>query len=143
MIFYFILVPSSQCFIDPAPPKCERSKNGLPYPRIADFARSLLVLENMSNLADFVDGMDLGKEWGETNINFEELQKEGAESYRVHNPELEARNLCRFNTNRDYRETWYRIVESKPRRIQPMKQGRYKTRWRRIRNDKDPRERDR
>jgi hypothetical protein len=33
--------------------------------------------------------------------------------------------------------------EAKERRIEPMKQGRYFTRWRRIRSPEDPRTKDR
>lgn len=140
---FFILTPSSQCFIDPNPEHCELSNKGIPYPKMTPFARSLLVLQDSSNLADFIDGMDLDEKWGADNIDFDNLQVTGAEFTYAQNIEFEARGLGQFNTNMDYRKRWNEVVQKKGKRIEPMKQGRYKTRWRRIKNDTDPRLRDR
>lgn len=142
-MFFFILTPSSQWFIDPRPEYCEMSKTGIPYPRMPQFARSLLLLQNGSDLADFVDGMDLDERWGEENINFDDLQLRGVEFTKAQNAELEAMDLGQFNINVDYRRKWNQVVDNKERRIEPIKKGRYKTTWRRIKNDIDPRQRDR
>jgi hypothetical protein len=140
--FFFILTPSTQCFIDPRPEHCELSKNGIPYPKMTQFARSLLVLQNLCDLDDFVDGMDLDEKWGEENIDFDELQVTGMKFTEAQNLELIARDLGQYNDKVNYRRRWNETVNTKERRIEPMKKGRYKTRWRRIKNDIDPRLRD-
>ncbi|KAL2017937.1 hypothetical protein VTK56DRAFT_1529 [Thermocarpiscus australiensis] len=64
--FWFILVPSSDCFVDPSrADHVERSKNGVPYASLVQFARSLLVQKLWADISDFIDGMDLTIEWGE------------------------------------------------------------------------------
>ena len=107
------------------------------------FSRSLLMLQRCSDLADFVDGMNLDEEWGEKNIDFDDLQAQGIEFNKVQNAELMARGLDEYNVNVDYRSQWNDAVRSKDGRISPMKKGRYKTRWRRIKKDIDPRQKDR
>lgn len=139
--FFFILTPSSQYFIDPRPENCEVSMKGILYPKMSCFARALLVSQNRADVADFIDGMDLDEAWGEENIDFGDLQVKGLEFSAALNVELRARNMIPLNMNIDYRSEWNRIVGNKNKRIEPMKQGRYKTRWRRIKNDIDPRER--
>lgn len=141
--FFFILTPSSRCFIDPRPEYCELSNKGIPYPQMPQFGRSLLVLQNGSNLADFIDGMNLDEAWGEENIDFDDLQSRGIEFMKAQNVELQARDLGEYNVNVDFRRLWNEVVREKEGRIEPMKKGRYKTRWRRIKNDTDPRQRDR
>ncbi len=49
------------------------------YPEMPEVARSLLVSQNNSDLADFVEGMDLNEQWGEDNVDFEDLQTKGVE----------------------------------------------------------------
>lgn len=141
--YFFLLTPSSRCFINPETENCDVSKKGIPYPKMPQFAQSLLVLQNGSNIADFVDGMDLDEEWAEENIDFDDLQAKGLEFSRMQNAELQAAELGELNLRTSYRELWNAIVSEKEGRIEPMKKGRYKTRWRRIKNDMDPRERDR
>ncbi|KAK7422970.1 hypothetical protein QQX98_001260 [Neonectria punicea] len=141
--YYFVLVPSSCCFIDPEMENCDLSKTGIPYPKMPQFARSLLVLQNGSNIADFIDAMNLDEKWGEENIDFDDLQVKGLEFAKTQNLELRAANVPTLNVGTDYRKLWNAIVSEKEGRIEPMKKGRYKTRWRRIKNDIDPRERDR
>ncbi|KAH7312579.1 hypothetical protein B0I35DRAFT_437327 [Stachybotrys elegans] len=139
--FFFVLRPSSQCFVDPRPEFCELSMNGIPYPQMAPFGRSLLVMQCWADLADFIDGMDLDEKWGDENIDFADLQVKGREFTDLYNAELRKFNLNQYSVV-DYRQRWIEIVETKARRIEPMKQGRYKTRWRRIKNDRDPRTRE-
>lgn len=141
--FYFILIPASDYFIDPSLDCCELSIKGIPYPKIHLFARSLLVLQYPSNLCDFIDGQDLDKEWGESNLDFDELQQKGLEFTRKQNDVLEQMGLGSLNLDVDYRTMWNIEVDEKEKRIEPMKKGRYKTRWRRIKNDRDPRLKDR
>lgn len=139
----FILVPASDYFIEPSPACCELSNKGIPYPKMREFARSLVVLQNRSDLGDFIDGMNLDKEWGEANVDFDDLQLKGLESTREWNAEFEKRGLGYLRPDVNYRNMWNTVVDEKERRIEPMKKGRYKTRWRRIKNDMDPRLKDR
>lgn len=141
--YFFLLAPSSRCFINPETENCDISKKGIPYPKMPQFARSLLVLQNGSNIADFIDGMDLDEKWAEENIDFDDLQVKEVEFSKMQNAELQAARLGELNVRINYRELWNAIVSEKKGRIDPMKKGRYKTRWRRIKNDMDPRERDR
>ncbi|KAG8158224.1 hypothetical protein KVR01_011985 [Diaporthe batatas] len=143
--FVFILIPASDYFIDPSPDCCELSLKGIPYPKPHHFARSLLVLQNPSDLCDFIDGMDLDKDWGESNLNFDELQQKGIEFSRRQNDVREQMGLgpLSLKLDVDYRAMWNTEVDEKEKRIEPMKKGRYKTRWRRIKNDMDPRLKDR
>lgn len=139
----FILVPGSDYFINPSPECCELSIHGIPYPKIHHFARSLLVLQNGSDLEDFIDGMDLDMAWAEANVDFDDLQLKGLEFTKERNAEFKERDCGSFSMNIDYRSEWNSIVDEKDRRIESMKKGRYKTRWRPIKNDIDPRLRDR
>jgi hypothetical protein len=141
--YFFFLTPSSRCFINLEMENCDISKKGILYPKMPQFARSLLVLQNGSNIADFIDGMDLDEEWAEENIDFDDLQVKGVEFSKMQNAELQAARLGELNVRINYRELWNAIVSEKEGRIESMKKGRYKTRWRRIKNDTDPRERDR
>ncbi|KAK1772854.1 hypothetical protein QBC33DRAFT_575286 [Phialemonium atrogriseum] len=111
VIFYFVLAPSSDCFCDPRPQFCERSHMGLPYPKDVYFARSLLVLQNDPDLADFVDAHNSTMEWGENNLNFPELQAQGVEYAFPYS----------LNVNRDFAVMWRRVVEGKEGRIEPLK----------------------
>ncbi|KAK7418609.1 hypothetical protein QQZ08_011193 [Neonectria magnoliae] len=85
--YYFILVPSSCCFIDPEMENCDLSKMGIPYPK------------HGSNIVDFIDGMNLDEKWGEENINFDDLQAKGIE---FATPDLQAANVVQLNVGTDY-----------------------------------------
>ncbi|KAG7135341.1 hypothetical protein HYQ45_006880 [Verticillium longisporum] len=140
---FFILTPSSRCCVDPRPEHCERSNKGIPYPQMAQFARSLLIMQAGADLEDFVDGMDLDVPWAEANMDFADLQQQARAFCRAQNPVLEEKGLGQFNETLDRRGLWESIVRTKEKRIDDTKEGRYKTRWRRIKNDVDPRTRDR
>lgn len=141
--FWFILNPSSDCFIDPRPEFCELSKMGIPYPRMPQFARALLVQQNTCDLVDFIDGMNLDVAWAEENIDFEQLQVEGMQYAERQNALLARDKLGQLKTTRDFAAEWRGIAESKERRIEPMKKGRYLTCCRTVRNPGDPRLKDR
>lgn len=141
--FFFILVTTSDHFINPHPDSCELSRHGIPYPKLHYFARSLLVLQNGSDLCDFIDGMDLDEEWGEANLDYENLQIQGLKFTKALNAVLDEKDLGCLQLNHNYRSVWNQLVNDKEKRIEPMKKGRYKTQWRRIKNDMDPRLRDR
>lgn len=138
---YILLMPSAWTFIDPRPEtNLEYSRSGLPYPKMPQFARSLLALNNGADTCDFVDGMDLDEQWGEENLDFEELQVSGIQFRHNLSRELETHTGYGVMTDVDFRDVWNHIVQTKPKRIEPLKQGRYKTCWRLIKNDMDPRD---
>lgn len=137
--FYFVLVPTSGCFVDPRrPDECERSKQDIPYPRMAPMARSVLVQQNERCIMnDFIDGMDLDKAWAEAHVDFADLQVRGRAFTEEFNAALAAQGLRTLKLDVDYRSLWNRAVDDKEKRIEPMKKGRYKSRWRQIKNDTD------
>ena len=145
--FWFILVPSSDCFVDPSnPDHVEKSRNGVPYASITQFARSLLLQNMPEDIADFVDGMDLDVEWGEENIGFGALQEANVEFIARRNRRVEATGDGHgYLSPRVLKPVWDEIStkEAKAKRIEPLKQGRYFTRWRRIKSPEDPRTKDR
>jgi hypothetical protein len=145
--FWFILVPSSDCFIDPSNPHhVERSRNGVPYASITQFARSLLLQNMVADIADFVDGMDLDVEWGEKNIGFTALQEASGEFIECRNHRAQASGEdYGYLSPQDLKKLWDERAtkEAKAMRIEPLKQGRYFTRWRRIKSPEDPRTKDR
>ncbi|KAJ3465070.1 hypothetical protein MRS44_005728 [Fusarium solani] len=121
--YFFFLTPSSRCFINLEMENCDISKKGILYPKMPQFARSLLVLQNGSNIADFIDGMDLDEEWAEENIDFDDLQVKGVEFSKMQNAELQAARLGELNVRINYRELWNAIVSEKEGRIESMKKG--------------------
>lgn len=145
--FWFILTPSSDCFVDPSnPDHVEKSRNGVPYASIVQFARSLLLQNMTADIADFVDGMDLTIEWGEQNIGFDTLQEESARFIEIRNQRVKTHSDdSGWLSPQALRPLWEETAskEAKEKRIEPMKQGRYFTRWRRIKSPEDPRTKDR
>lgn len=144
--FWFILTPSWDCFVDPShPDHVERSKNGVPYASLVQFARSVLVQKLWADISDFIDGMDLDVEWGELNIGFDSLQKESEEFARLRDERLKNHKCDGGFSPHDMGRIWREEAssEAKERRIEPMKKGRYLTRWRRIKSPEDPRTKDR
>lgn len=83
--------------------------------------------------------MNLDENWGEDNVDFDDLQAKGMEFTKVINEELLAQDLGEINSKNNYRKLWNDIVRKKEGRTSPIKKGRYKTRWRRVKNDIDPR----
>ncbi len=147
--FWFILVPSSDCLVDPSDADhVERSKNGVPYVSLVQFARSLLVQGLTPDLSDFIDGMDLTIEWGAEHIGFKALQEENTRFVALRNQRVNdssGGDYGYISTSQPLEQLWNNMAskEAKERRIEPMKHGRYYTRWRRIKSPEDPRTRDR
>ncbi|KAI9710295.1 MAG: hypothetical protein M1820_002789 [Bogoriella megaspora] len=69
--FWFLLIPSEDCHFECKPSNLERSKSGLPYPKLDVFAQSLLDMDDRVNLTDLVDGMDLSEEWALQNLDLD------------------------------------------------------------------------
>ncbi|EAQ84259.1 hypothetical protein CHGG_10663 [Chaetomium globosum CBS 148.51] len=145
--FWFILVPSSDCFVDPSTAShVEKSRNGVPYASLVQFSRSLLLQQMVADISDFIDGMDLTVDWGTQNIGFEALQKDSACFIERRNEHATVDSgRYGFLSSQSLEQLWNEMAskEAKERRIEPMKQGRYFTRWRRIKSPEDPRTKDR
>jgi len=151
--FWFILWLSSYCFVDPSRAEhVDKSMNGVPYASLVQFARSLLLQQLTPDIADFIDGMDLTADWGAQNIGFETLQEESVKFIESRNQLVEnddqgqsKNSHCGWLSPRSMDSLWNESAsqEAKDRRIEPMKKGRYFTRWRRIRSPGDPRTKDR
>ncbi len=145
--FWVVLAPSSDYFVDPGQPEhVERSLNGVPYASLVQYSRSLLLLQMMPDLADFIDGMDLTVEWGAENIGFEALQEESGKFWELRNERVEKNgDSCGRLETKVLEEVWKDRAnkEAKGLRIEPMKQGRYFTRWRRFKAPEDPRTKER
>ncbi|KAL2131436.1 hypothetical protein VTI74DRAFT_5105 [Chaetomium olivicolor] len=144
--FWIILVPSSDCFVDPSSADhVEKSHNGVPYASLAQFARSVLVQQQLADIGDLIDGMDLDMEWGKRNIGFEKLQEESVKFAELRTQRLTSCGYSGGLSPQDMARMWQESAskEAKERRIEPLKQGRYFTRWRSINRPEDPRTRDR
>lgn len=89
--------------------------------------------------------MDLDIEWGIRNIGFDTLQADSIGFVKRRNQQLESHGCGGGLATQNMEQIWRDSAskEAKERRIEPMKQGRYFTRWRRIRSPEDPRTKDR
>ncbi|MAD87682.1 MAG: hypothetical protein CL912_32380 [Deltaproteobacteria bacterium] len=66
---YFDILPAEDCHFSCEPTKFEWSLMGIPYPKLAIFAQSLLDTVDMVGLSDLIDGMNLTEEWGAENLD--------------------------------------------------------------------------
>lgn len=68
---YFIVVPASDVHVTCTSSNFERSLSGVPYPKLAPFAQSVLDRNDGVALCDLIDAQDLTEEWGEANLDLE------------------------------------------------------------------------
>lgn len=68
---HFNIVPADDIHLELAPDKIERSRLGLPYPKLDVLIQSFLDIKDMVSLADVVDGSDVTDEWGEKHLDLE------------------------------------------------------------------------
>lgn len=68
---FFVLTTAQECHIRCSPENFERSKTGMPYPKLSIYAQSLLDTNNLVDLDDLVDGMNLSVEWGLENLQLD------------------------------------------------------------------------
>ncbi|KAH9210019.1 hypothetical protein DL95DRAFT_371459 [Leptodontidium sp. 2 PMI_412] len=66
---YFDIFPAEDCHFACTPLNFEWSLMGIPYPKLAIFAQSLLDTLDMVGLCDLIDGMNLTDEWGDKNLD--------------------------------------------------------------------------
>ncbi|VUC31823.1 unnamed protein product [Clonostachys rosea] len=125
VMFYFLLVPSTQYFFTPCPATIEHPKGSLPYPKMPELAQSLLVLQDRNNLAAFIDALDLDEAWGDKHIDFNRLNVEGRKFAAQHNETFLAQNLYGLSTDTDFWAVWVKLVRTKEARIW----GRYGVHW--------------
>jgi hypothetical protein len=142
--FFFFIMPAFERFIDCDPAKCERSENGIPYPKLEYFAQSLLDIQHYADLSDLVDGMNLDETWDEKHLDLDKPAE--AEYIREKNKMiLESAGdrpnaiLLALAKKPDHRSMWLRIVRNKGRRINDeLPKHKYETRFR-IVGSGDPR----
>lgn len=121
--FWFLLVPSEDCYLDCKPSNFERSKMGLPCPKLELFAQSLLERGDRVALTDLVDGMNLTEEWGGLHLDLDgtndiEWARRKNEKIRASVPLTEDSCLLELSvTPFSKKETWEQIVRGKTRRI--------------------------
>lgn len=120
----FLLVQSEDCHLDCEPSQMERSKSGLPYPKLEVFAQSLLGIQDRVALTDLVDGMDLTEEWGEEHLSLDGTSdilyaKRKNEKIRASGPQDDTwGGMIELPVHPvNLRETWQDIVRTKERRI--------------------------
>lgn len=115
-------MPASGSHVDCSLAKCERSHNGIPYPKLQHFAQSLLDTQNYADLEDLVDGMDLCEAWGESNLQLDYVPIEyiNRKNELIHEtlPGLQG-VLVSLSTGPDARRAWKRVVYGKRARLTP------------------------
>jgi hypothetical protein len=140
--FTFFLVPASEPHVSCDPAECERSHNGIPYPKLEHFAQSLLDTQKYADLEDLVDGMDLDEAWGEANLDFDHapidyINRKNA-LIRQSLPGLPGL-MALLSTTPDARREWMRAVQGKRSRMVPKhSEEKYATRFR-LKGSPDPR----
>ncbi|KAK3308353.1 uncharacterized protein B0T15DRAFT_105873 [Chaetomium strumarium] len=140
--FSFFLVPASEPHVSCEPAVCERSHNGIPYPKLEHFAQSLLDTQKYADLEDLVDGMDLDEAWGEANLQLDQVPSD----YINHKNTLICQSLpglpglvASLSTIPDARREWMRTVQGKRSRMVPKyPHEKYATRFR-LKGSPDPR----
>lgn len=144
-MLWFRLIPSEDCHIDCNPSDIERSKLGLPYPKLEVYAQSLLDTFSGVALCDLVDGMNLSKEWGDdhldlTGTNDVEWTKKKNERIRKNVPDDE--NACLFELSEiemPRRQFWEETTGGKEHRLGfKYPKEYYATRFR-LHSEGDPR----
>ncbi|KAK0707152.1 hypothetical protein B0T21DRAFT_298824 [Apiosordaria backusii] len=71
LFLHFNIVPVDDIHLELAPDKIQRSRYGLPYPKLHVLIQSFLDTKDMVSLADVVDGSDVTDEWGQEHLNLE------------------------------------------------------------------------
>ncbi len=104
--------------------RCERSnfelsKTGLPYPKLPIFVQSAIDSRDKVALVDVIDGMDLSKEWGFSNLDLSYAHDTRWAKWaneRMERTNTTA-NIKTIPTNTfDRKLTWQRCVEGKQTR---------------------------
>jgi hypothetical protein len=68
---FFVITSAQECHIPCRPENFERSKTGIPYPKLSVYAQSLLDTNNLVDLDDLIDGMNLSVDWGIDNLQLD------------------------------------------------------------------------
>ncbi|KAE9363252.1 hypothetical protein N431DRAFT_498990 [Stipitochalara longipes BDJ] len=142
---WFDLIPSDDCHILCEPSNFERSKMGLPYPKLDIFAQSLVDTHDRVHITDLIDGMGLTEEWGSQHLDLSGTNdvawaEEKNKRIRASVPETPGSLLLELSEAPfSKKEIWDDLVRSKDRRIDlACPEGVYVTRFR-TRESGDPR----
>jgi hypothetical protein len=143
-------MPASEWFVgDINESMLEFSRNGIPYPKMAPFAQSLVSNQDWPRLAHLIDGMDLSEEWGLENLYLGEPD-EAEKNYVLDKnkkirssygnfPNIKPGLATLFERPIDRKKKWQSLVREKERRIGfPLTKERYNTQFRR-KGSEDPR----
>lgn len=141
---WFQLVPSHDSHLDCIPANFEYSRTGIPYPKLAVFAQSLLDTAALDDLTDLVDGMDLTEVWGEENLDLSgtndvKWAEQKNEAIRMSVPRTEESCMLELPCAPfSRREAWHGIVTTKAQRMGPEMGANQTTRFR-FPDSPDPR----
>lgn len=143
-------MPASEYFVaDLDETMIEHSRNNVPYPKLEDFAQSLVTTQRWPELAQLIDGMNLDEEWGPAHLHLDMPSQAETDyvvakniKYRSFQDEFPGSNL-RVGTLAekpiDRTKKWQSLVEAKQNRMKPhLSKERYATQFRR-KGSQDPR----
>ena len=103
------------------PAHIERSRNGLPYPKLDIFIQSLIDMHDMVALCDVVDGSNVSEEWGLTHLKLDGTNDLGWVERK--NRSIRAQNSSSSwiaevgTTAHQRRQTWEEVVRGKGGRL--------------------------
>jgi hypothetical protein len=142
---WFDLIPSEDAHLACEPVNFERSRMGLPYPKLEIFAQSLVDTNSAVRIADLVDGMGLTEEWGSQNLDLNgtnDIVWAQQKNKRIGESVPETTNSLMLQVSEapfSKKEIWDDIVRSRDQRIDPAcSKEVYVTRFR-SRDSGDPR----
>lgn len=136
-------MPSSAYHLPCTPESLEKSKRGLPFPKLDVFAQSLLETMNNVDLHDLVDGMNLTLEWGMEHLDLNGLTDTewATERYAYNKQYGERPSATLLRNGRSKALLWDRAasLDSKSKRRGHKALPRDETRFR-LKGQRDPRD---
>nr|POF17012.1 hypothetical protein CFP56_57828 [Quercus suber] len=140
---FFHVVPALVHRISCESDAIEFSRKGLPFPKLAVYAQSLLETMNLVDLDDLVDGMNLSYAWGVENLDLEGVTDTAwaAQRHLFHDERGEWPPIFLRKVARPKLEIWRQVAseDSKNRRRGHKALPRDETRFR-LKGQRDPRE---
>jgi hypothetical protein len=114
---FFVLTTSQATHIQCTPENIEHSPMGLPYPKLAIYAQSLVDTQNVADLDELVDSQDLTLEWGCQNLALDGEADWNWGNWRVQRLDEVGSSIVDWRLNpRSRRELWENAIRGKKRR---------------------------
>ena len=137
LALFFVIQPDFEYYFECVPSNIEYCPfSGLPFPTAPILAQSLLDAYRISDLNDLVDGLDLGEEWGERNLDLDSY----TDSTRMKEAAEREGELILLSRRHLKRDLWRKCIQTKQARMGfKYPQHIYATRFRKF-GSKDPRE---